>query len=94
MRWHHPKLGTIAPGDFIPLAEQTGHIMEMGKWALGQACMDASNWPGQIKVTVNVSPAQFENGDLYEVVKGALDASGLEARRTRARDHRNSPAAR
>jgi diguanylate cyclase (GGDEF)-like protein len=81
MRWHHPKLGTIAPGDFIPLAEQTGHIMEMGKWALRQACMDASNWPGQVKVTVNVSPAQFENGDLYEVVKGALDASKLDARR-------------
>jgi len=83
MRWHHPKLGTIAPGDFIPLAEQTGLIVEMGKWALHQACADASNWPGEIKVTVNVSPAQFENenDDLYKVVKGALDASGLDPRR-------------
>jgi diguanylate cyclase (GGDEF)-like protein len=81
MRWHHPKLGTIAPGDFIPLAEQTGLIVEMGKWALHQACGDACDWPEQVKVTVNVSPAQFENGDLYKVVKGALDASGLDPRR-------------
>ena len=81
MRWHHPTLGTIAPGDFIPLAEQTGLIVEMGKWALHQACGDAVAWPRQVKVTVNVSPVQFENGDLYQVVKGALDASGLDPRR-------------
>ena len=81
MRWRHPKLGIIAPGDFIPLAEQTGLIVDMGEWALHQACRDAVKWPEQVKVTVNVSPAQFDSGDLYETVKGALDASGLHPRR-------------
>ena len=81
MRWRHPELGVIMPGDFITLAEETGLIVEMGKWALHQACADAAKWPKQVKVTVNVSPAQFESGDLYKVVKGALDASGLNPRR-------------
>jgi diguanylate cyclase (GGDEF)-like protein len=80
MRWRHPKLGVIEPGDFIPFAEQSGLIVEMGKWALTQACGDAAEWPEQVKVTVNVSPIQFD-GDLYEVVKGALGASGLDPRR-------------
>ena len=80
MRWRHPELGVIEPGDFIPFAEQSGLIVEMGKWALHQACGDAAKWPEQVKVTVNVSPIQFD-GDLYEVVKGALDASGLDPRR-------------
>ena len=52
MRWHHPELGTIAPGEFIPLAEETGLIVEMGAWALKQACKDATNWPEDVKVTV------------------------------------------
>jgi len=81
MRWRHPTRGVIAPGDFIPIAEQTGLIVEMGEWALHQACGDAATWPERVKVTVNVSPAQFEGDDLYKVVKGALDASGLDPRR-------------
>ena len=55
MRWHHPELGTIAPGEFIPLAEETGLIVEMGAWALKQACKDATGWPEDVKVTVNLS---------------------------------------
>jgi diguanylate cyclase (GGDEF)-like protein len=81
MRWRHPKQGTIAPGDFIPLAEATGVIVEMGKWAVRQACMDATTWPGQVRVTVNISPTQFENGDLYKVVKDALWETGLDPHR-------------
>lgn len=81
MRWNHPTQGTIAPGDFIPLAEETGLILEMGKWALHQACRDAITWPDQIKVTVNISPIQFEYGDLYKVVKDALRDTGLEPHR-------------
>jgi EAL domain-containing protein (putative c-di-GMP-specific phosphodiesterase class I) len=81
MRWHHPKQGTIAPGDFIPLAEATGLIVEMGAWAVRQACRDATTWPAPIKVTVNISPTQFASGDLYKVVKDALDETGLDPHR-------------
>jgi diguanylate cyclase (GGDEF)-like protein len=81
MRWHHPESGTIAPGDFIPLAEETGLIVEMGAWALKQACKDAAIWPEPIKVTVNLSAIQFEGGDLHKVVIDALKESGLEPHR-------------
>lgn len=81
MRWHHPELGTIAPGEFIPVAEETGLIVEMGAWALRQACKDAATWPDQTKVTVNLSAIQFEDDDLYEVVTDALRESGLDAHR-------------
>jgi EAL domain-containing protein (putative c-di-GMP-specific phosphodiesterase class I) len=55
MRWHHPQRGIVSPGDFIPLAEETGLIVEMGAWALQQACQEATTWPQHIKVTVNLS---------------------------------------
>jgi diguanylate cyclase (GGDEF)-like protein len=77
MRWHHPLLGMVPPSTFIPLAEQTGLIVEMGAWALKQACQEATTWPAQIKVTVNLSSVQFEQGDLYKDVKDALRFSGL-----------------
>jgi diguanylate cyclase (GGDEF)-like protein len=81
MRWHHPELGTISPGEFIPLAEETGLIVEMGAWALKQACLDATVWPDDIKVTVNLSSIQFEDGTLYKVVTDALRETGLSPRR-------------
>ncbi len=77
MRWHHPLLGMVPPSTFIPLAEQTGLIVEMGAWALKQACQEAATWPEHIKVTVNLSSVQFEHGDLYKDVKDALSFSGL-----------------
>ncbi len=77
MRWHHPVLGLVPPSTFIPLAEQTGLIVEMGAWALKQACQEATTWPEHIKVTVNLSSVQFEHGDLLEDVKDALSFSGL-----------------
>ena len=77
MRWHHPQRGMIPPNDFIPLAEETGLIVDMGAWALHQACNEAVGWPESIKVTVNLSPLQFERGDLYRVVADALATSGL-----------------
>jgi len=55
MRWHHPQRGIVSPGDFIPLAEETGLIVEMRAWALQQACQEATTWPQHIKVTVNLS---------------------------------------
>ena len=81
MRWHHPQRGMIAPNDFIPLAEETGLIVEIGAWALNQACEQAACWPRGIKVTVNLSPLQFERGDLYRIVADALAASGLSPQR-------------
>ena len=81
MRWIHPELGLILPDDFIPLAEETGLITEMGTWALNEACQQAVRWSKDVKVTVNLSPRQFEGGDLDQVVADALARSGLPARR-------------
>lgn len=81
MRWHHPVLGMIGPSDFIPIAEATGLIVEMGAWALKEACREAARWSRDVKVTVNLSPLQFERGDLHLVVAEALERSGLPARR-------------
>jgi diguanylate cyclase (GGDEF)-like protein len=81
MRWHHPTLGTISPTEFIPMAEESGLIVEMGAWALQQACRDATHWPPTIRVTVNLSAVQFERGNVYQSVMQALDQSGLAPQR-------------
>ena len=81
MRWHHPERGLIEPGEFIPVAEETGLIVEMGEWALRQACKEATTWPEHVKVTVNLSSIEFANGDVYKTVKKALDETGLKPNR-------------
>jgi predicted signal transduction protein with EAL and GGDEF domain len=81
MRWNHPRLGQIAPGDFIPMAETSGLIVEMGAWALREACREAARWSQDVKVTVNLSPVQFERGDLQSIIADALAQTGLPARR-------------
>ena len=81
MRWHHPQLGTLAPAEFIRIAEETGLIGDMGEWALRQACKDARTWPEPIKVTVNLSPSQFVDGHLHRIVKRALADAGLAPQR-------------
>ena len=68
MRWNHPTIGMIAPADFIPLAEETGLIVEMGAWAINEACQEAMRWSKPVKVMVNLSPLQFERGDLYAMI--------------------------
>jgi diguanylate cyclase (GGDEF)-like protein len=78
LRWRHPHNGLIPPGDFLPLAEKTGAILEIGRWVLGQACHDAKHWANDVKVTVNLSQLQFENGDLLSVVRRALTAAKLK----------------
>jgi len=77
LRWHHPDRGTIPPAEFIPVAEETGLIVPLGEWVIRQACFDAANWPDEIKIAVNLSPAQFRNHDLAQVVINALAASGV-----------------
>jgi diguanylate cyclase (GGDEF)-like protein len=81
MRWRHPKIGLIAPLEFIPMAEKNGLIVEMGAWAIKRACSDAARWRRPIKVTVNLSPVQFESGDPSEIVAAALENSGLPPER-------------
>jgi EAL domain-containing protein (putative c-di-GMP-specific phosphodiesterase class I) len=81
LRWQHPTRGMISPADFIPVAEETGLIVPLGEWVLNTACEEAVNWPGHVKVAVNLSPAQLTNRNLVNVVKKALADSGMDARR-------------
>jgi diguanylate cyclase (GGDEF)-like protein len=81
MRWHHPERGMVSPVEFIPIAEETGLIVEIGAWALREACAQAMTWPDYIRVAVNVSSVQFRRPGLSEVVLQALLASGLAPNR-------------
>ena len=81
VRWRHPERGMISPADFIPVAEETGLINELGEWVLNTACKDAMTWPGDFKLAVNVSPVQFKSGALALKIAAALAASRLPARR-------------
>jgi diguanylate cyclase (GGDEF)-like protein len=81
LRWHHPQQGMISPADFIPVAEDTGLINQLGEWALATACMEAVTWPGNIKLAVNISPVQFRSETLVLKIVAALAASGLSANR-------------
>ncbi|MBV9564662.1 MAG: EAL domain-containing protein [Bradyrhizobium sp.] len=80
VRWNHPQRGQISPVQFIPLAEDSGLIIQLGDAVLRRACMDAARWP-QVDVAVNLSPVQFKNANLVESVKAALEASALPAHR-------------
>ena len=81
IRWNHPKHGLVAPAAFIPLAEEIGFIIPMGEWVIRQACATAARWPGELRVAVNISAAQFRNSGLLQVIVGALSASGLSPTR-------------
>jgi diguanylate cyclase (GGDEF)-like protein/PAS domain S-box-containing protein len=84
VRWRHPLRGLIPPGNFIPLAEETGLIVQIGEWVLRTACRDAAAWPDDIGVAVNLSPVQFKNPNLMAHVLDSLAQSGLPAHRVRA----------
>jgi diguanylate cyclase (GGDEF)-like protein/PAS domain S-box-containing protein len=77
IRWKHPLRGMISPMDFIPLAEETGLITQLGDWILRKACMDAATWSREVRVAVNLSPVQFKNSNLVQSVISTLAASGL-----------------
>jgi diguanylate cyclase (GGDEF)-like protein/PAS domain S-box-containing protein len=81
VRWRHPMRGLISPAKFIPLAEETGLIVQIGEWVLRTACRDAADWPGDIGVAINLSPVQFKNASLMAHVMNALEHSGLPAHR-------------
>jgi diguanylate cyclase (GGDEF)-like protein/PAS domain S-box-containing protein len=81
LRWNHPVHGRIAPDRFIPLAEQTGLIVPIGAWVVHEACRQAVTWPGELTISVNVSPRQLGTTDLTDVVARALADSGLDPAR-------------
>jgi diguanylate cyclase (GGDEF)-like protein len=77
VRWRHPERGLVAPGEFIPFAEEAGLIAPLGEWVLRAACREAVRWPADICVAVNLSAHQFKSADLVERVSNALEESGL-----------------
>jgi predicted signal transduction protein with EAL and GGDEF domain len=81
LRWHHPTRGMVPPVEFIPVAEETGLINQIGEWVLRQACVEAASWPPDIALAVNLSPVQFKNQNLAQLVVSALAHSGLPAQR-------------
>jgi diguanylate cyclase (GGDEF)-like protein/PAS domain S-box-containing protein len=81
LRWRHPERGMVSPAEFIPIAEDTGLINELGDWVLRTACSEAATWPAHIRVAVNVSPVQLKCDTLALKIASALAASGLEPRR-------------
>jgi diguanylate cyclase (GGDEF)-like protein/PAS domain S-box-containing protein len=84
LRWHHPKLGLLAPASFIPLAEETGMIVPIGEWVMKQSCLEAKSICDDLgmdlAVSVNLSPRQFEQSNLLQVIGEALESSGLPAK--------------
>jgi diguanylate cyclase (GGDEF)-like protein len=80
LRWRHPERGLVPPADFVPLAEEIGLIVPIGKWVLQTACAEAASWPKALKLAVNLSAAQFQvSAALVQTVSDALSASGLAA---------------
>lgn len=84
LRWNNPALGFVSPAEFIPLAEESGLIVPIGKWVLQTACAQTKAWQAEgmkpIYISVNLSPRQLEQPDFVEVVRGILQETGLESR--------------
>ena len=81
VRWNHPTRGTVSPGEFIPLAEQSGEIVALGAWILREACREAASWAKPLRIAINISPVQFRHGDLPAFVQEVLLETGLAANR-------------
>ncbi|MGX4807752.1 bifunctional diguanylate cyclase/phosphodiesterase [Bradyrhizobium guangdongense] len=81
LRWRHPQRGMVSPAEFIPIAEDTGLINDLGDWVLRTACNEAATWPLHVRLAVNVSPVQLKCDTLALRIAGALAASGLDPRR-------------
>jgi diguanylate cyclase (GGDEF)-like protein/PAS domain S-box-containing protein len=77
LRWHNPQRGMVSPATFIPVAEESGLIMQIGEWVLREACREAASWPHPLQIAVNLSPIQFRHGDLAGLVHSMLLETGL-----------------
>jgi len=81
VRWRHPTKGVVPPADFIPLAEETGLIIQLGEWVMAKACHDAMKMPDEVKVAINLSPVQFAKSNIVDAVICALVDSQLPPER-------------
>ena len=81
LRWRHPERGLVSPAEFIPIAEETGAINSIGRFVLEEACRECLNWPEGVNVAVNISPVQFDHGEVSDLVSEALRVTGLPAHR-------------
>ena len=81
IRWELPRLGTVMPSDFIPLAEKSGLIIDIGEWIMREACREAASWPEPLQIAINLSPVQFRHGDLPALVHQILLETGLAPKR-------------
>ncbi|ASP34455.1 hypothetical protein CHH27_15370 [Labrenzia sp. VG12] len=81
VRWRHAEKGPIAPEDFIPIAERSGIILDIGNWVLEAACAEAANWAEPVSLAVNASPLQFSRSDFAGLVSTVLIKTGLPAER-------------
>ena len=81
IRWRHPVRGLIPPDVFIPLAEETGLIVPLGEWIIRRTCDDATLWPADTTVSINLSPVQFKQAELFDIIESALRNSGLSPER-------------
>jgi diguanylate cyclase (GGDEF)-like protein len=81
LRWTHPVRGAVSPADIIPVAEEMGLIVDLGRWILRKACMECMKWPQAVRIAVNLSPLQFHQRDILNDVRYALEVSGLPAER-------------
>ena len=79
LRWNHPTRGLISPGEFVPIAEETGLIVPIGEWVLRTACKETTHWPDHVKVAVNLSPAQVKSRGLLKMVIKILAECGMPA---------------
>ena len=81
IRWEHPKRGLINPADFISASEENGFIVELGEFVLRTACAEAATWTKPLNISVNLSPVQFQHGDLVALVRDVLTETGLDPKR-------------
>ncbi|GAB4520881.1 MAG: bifunctional diguanylate cyclase/phosphodiesterase [Roseibium sp.] len=81
LRWNHPLRGQVSPTEFIPIAEQTGQIRQIGAWIIRTACREAAAWSNPVKIAVNVAPVQLSDTQFPDIVANALKESGLDPAR-------------
>jgi diguanylate cyclase (GGDEF)-like protein len=81
LRWNHPARGTVSPAEVIPLAEQTGLIVPLGRWVIEVACAEAATWAVPLRIAVNLSPTQFCDHELVDFITEVLSRTGLSPAR-------------
>jgi EAL domain-containing protein (putative c-di-GMP-specific phosphodiesterase class I) len=81
VRWRHPVRGQLPPNDFIGIAEECGFITQLGQWVLREACREAARWTAPLRIAINLSPIQFQHGNLTQDVAAILAETGLAPER-------------